>query len=50
MFKSGESQTDDLLFEIAVIASEIDDGIPFEESINTLKKTQIRKAKVRNKC
>ena len=38
MFKSSESQTDDLLFETAVIASEIDDGIPFEEGLKSLER------------
>ena len=31
MFKSSESQTDDLLFETVMIVSEIDEGSSFKE-------------------
>ena len=38
MFQSSGSKTDGLLFETAVIASEIDDGIPFEEGLKSLER------------
>ena len=38
MFQSSGSETDGLLFETAVIASEIDDGIPFEEGLKSLER------------
>ena len=38
MFQSSRSRTDDLLYETAVIASEIDQGIGFQESLNSLMK------------
>ena len=38
MFQSSRSWTDDLLYETAVIASEIDQGIGFQESLNSLMK------------
>ena len=37
MFQNSGSRTDDLLFESAVIANEIDEGITFEESLKSLK-------------
>ena len=48
MFKSSESQTDDLLFETAVIVSEIDDGTTFEESMKSLKKRLVSENVERN--
>ena len=38
MFQSSRSRTDDLFYETAVIASEIDQGIRFQESLNSLMK------------
>ena len=38
MFQSSRSRTDDLHYETAVIASEIDQGIGFQESLNSLMK------------
>ena len=35
MFQSSRSRTDDLLYETAVIASEIEKGIGFQESLNS---------------
>ena len=37
MFQSG-SRTDDLLFESAVLASELDEGISFEDTLKSLRK------------
>ena len=37
MFQSG-SRTDDLLYESAVLASELDEGISFEDTLKSLRK------------